>query len=70
MHTPLVLGENGEKLSKQNGAKALDMSQPLHALRLAAQALGLPKQADDTSMQQALDAWTKAWALTLHPVPR
>ena len=70
MHTPLVLGENGEKLSKQNGATALDMSQPLHALRLAAQALGLPKQADDTSMQQALDAWTKAWALTLHPVPR
>jgi glutamyl-Q tRNA(Asp) synthetase len=70
MHTPLVLGENGEKLSKQNGAKALNMSQPLHALRLAAQALGLPKQADDTSMQQALDAWTKAWTLTLHPVPR
>jgi len=70
MHTPLVLGENGEKLSKQNGATALDLSQPLRALRMAAQALGLPKQADDTSMQQTLDAWTKAWTLTLRPVPR
>jgi glutamyl-Q tRNA(Asp) synthetase len=70
MHTPLVLGENGEKLSKQNGARALDVSQPLHALRIAAQALGLPKLADDTSIEQALDAWTKAWSRTLHPVPR
>lgn len=70
MHTPLVLGENGEKLSKQNGATALDLSQPLRALRMAAQALELPKQADDTSMQQTLDAWTKAWTLTLRPVPR
>jgi glutamyl-Q tRNA(Asp) synthetase len=25
LHTPLVLGANGEKLSKQNGAQALDM---------------------------------------------
>jgi len=70
MHTPLVLGENGEKLSKQNGAIALDLSQPLHALQIAAQALGLPKLSDDPSIGQALGAWTKAWALTLYPVPR
>jgi glutamyl-Q tRNA(Asp) synthetase len=41
LHTPLVLGANGEKLSKQNGAAALDLQQPLAALNLAAQALGL-----------------------------
>ena len=70
MHTPLVLGENGEKLSKQNGATALDVSQPLHTLRTAAQSLGLPQVDDGTSIEQALETWTKAWALRLHLVPR
>ncbi|MBE0589800.1 MAG: tRNA glutamyl-Q(34) synthetase GluQRS, partial [Hydrogenophaga sp.] len=28
LHTPLVLGANGEKLSKQNGAQALDLGEP------------------------------------------
>lgn len=42
LHTPLVLGANGEKLSKQNGAQALDLRDPLAALRQAAAALGLP----------------------------
>ncbi len=32
LHTPLVLGANGEKLSKQNGAQALDVRDPLAAL--------------------------------------
>jgi glutamyl-Q tRNA(Asp) synthetase len=70
MHTPLVLGENGEKLSKQNGAMALDISHPLQALRIAAQTLGLPNLADDTSIEQALSAWTKVWPVALHSVPR
>ncbi len=70
MHTPLVLGENGEKLSKQNGATALDVSQPLHTLRTAAQSLGLPRVGDYTSIEQALETWAKAWALRLHLVPR
>ena len=42
LHTPLVLGANGEKLSKQNGAAPLDMHRPLQALAEAGQALGLP----------------------------
>jgi len=70
MHTPLVLGENGEKLSKQNGATALNLSQPLLTLRTAAQALGLPTPTDGASMEEALVAWTKAWAPEAHVVPR
>lgn len=42
LHTPLVLGPNGEKLSKQNGAQALDLSDPQAALDTAARTLGLP----------------------------
>jgi glutamyl-Q tRNA(Asp) synthetase len=42
LHTPLVRGANGEKLSKQNGAQALDLGEPVRALREAASVLGLP----------------------------
>lgn len=47
LHTPLVLGDNGEKLSKQNGAQALDLSAPLAALQSAGAALGLTAQASN-----------------------
>ena len=60
LHTPLVLGAHGEKLSKQNGAQAIDTTEPLCALNLAAATLGLPAQSG--SMEQALSAWTAAWA--------
>jgi glutamyl-Q tRNA(Asp) synthetase len=59
LHTALVLGPNGEKLSKQNGAKALDTSQPLLALNAAAQVLGLPEQR--APLSQALTAWQAQW---------
>ena len=59
MHTPLVLGENGEKLSKQNGAQALDLSDPLAALNRAAGVLGL--KPCETSLSNALNQWTQAW---------
>jgi len=60
LHTPLVLGANGEKLSKQNGAAALDVSEPLGALNAAAQALGLSQQGG--ALPDALAAWTAEWA--------
>ena len=61
LHTPLVLGANGEKLSKQNGAQAIDLSDPLAALRAAARVLQLPHlEATDPA------AWLNA-ALRLGP---
>jgi glutamyl-Q tRNA(Asp) synthetase len=59
LHTPLVLGENGEKLSKQNGAQALDLANPLQALNQAAQALGLPAAPANTPIQTALNQWVQ-----------
>ncbi len=59
MHTPLVLGENGEKLSKQNGAEALDLSNPLAALNAAAARLNLAPQSG--SLTEALTFWVKAY---------
>lgn len=58
LHTPLVLGENGEKLSKQNGAQALDVRDPLAALNRAAGVLGL--EACGGSVGEALQRWTQA----------
>lgn len=61
LHTPLVLGTDGHKLSKQNGAAALEPDDPLPALRAAARVLGLPPlEADRRS--EWLHAATLAWA--------
>ena len=59
LHTPLVLGANGEKLSKQNGALPLDLTDPLTALNAAARTLSLPPQTG--SVSQALTLWAQAW---------
>ncbi len=62
LHAPLVLGDNGEKLSKQNGALPLDTSQPLRALKGAGLALGLQPQADRVSdwLAEAVQQWSRA----------
>ena len=70
MHTPLVLGDNGEKLSKQNGAKALDLSQPTLALQTAAQVLGLGKLDEFTNLEKLIDSWVKLKSLTSNTKPR
>lgn len=59
LHTPLVLGANGEKLSKQNGAKALDLRDPGAALQHAASALGLPIA--NGTVAERLATWVSAW---------
>ena len=66
LHTPLVLGTNGEKLSKQNGAQALDLHQPLATLQVAARALGLPEAAPDATVPNALARWSQDWAALWH----
>ena len=62
LHTPLVLGADGEKLSKQNGAQPLDTSQPVAVLQQAGQVLGLignPIAATPADwLQQAVPLWT------------
>ncbi len=60
LHTPLVLGDNGEKLSKQNGAQALLLTDPLAALNAAAASLKLP--AASGTLSEALAQWTQQWA--------
>lgn len=59
LHTPLVRGANGEKLSKQNGARALDTSAPLAALNQAAATLGLSPC--NHPVPEALQAWVTQW---------
>lgn len=64
LHTPLVLGANGEKLSKQNGAQPLDLADPVAALAGAGEVLGLRCQAASASqwLQQAVAQWAARWA--------
>jgi glutamyl-Q tRNA(Asp) synthetase len=61
LHTPLVLGANGEKLSKQNGAQAVDTSDPMAALNTAAHALGLHVSAEALPdwLAAAVGQWTR-----------
>ena len=69
LHTPLVCGANGEKLSKQNGAQALDLAHPRDALARAAQALGLAPPAPTDSVAQALRGWVAAWQRIYNDAP-
>lgn len=62
LHVPVVANEQGEKLSKQTGAQALDTSNPLKELQTAAQFLELPTgQANSLEdfWRLALPAWAR-----------
>jgi glutamyl-Q tRNA(Asp) synthetase len=60
LHTPLVLDAHGDKLSKSNGAPALDVSDVPAVLRTAAAVLALPADAV-TSAMDLLPAWRQRW---------
>lgn len=79
LHVPLVIADDGRKLSKQHGATAVDASTPAAALQALAQAaahLGLPElearppstaagsAARDRWLARAVDAWRRR-----HPAP-
>jgi len=64
LHTPLVRGPDGEKLSKQNGAQALELHEPAVDLAEAAATLGLDVVATATVnevLESALAAWRARW---------
>jgi glutamyl-Q tRNA(Asp) synthetase len=62
LHVPLVRTKDGEKLSKQNGAQALDTNQALLAMGAAARQLGLPRlpRTGDTLLEY-LASLTQEW---------
>jgi glutamyl-Q tRNA(Asp) synthetase len=64
LHVPVVTNKAGEKLSKQNGATALDASQPMEALLAAARHLELDlgdaiRPSQDAFYARAIAAWTR-----------
>lgn len=63
LHTPLVRGAHGEKLSKQTGAEPFDATQPVGALRAAGSVLGLSLPAAPLAdlLAQAVRAWGARW---------
>ena len=63
LHTPLVRGADGEKLSKQNGAQAVDTGDPLDALNAAARVLGLQVSGVSvvTWLADAMQKWRAGW---------
>ncbi len=70
LHLPLVRGPDGAKLSKQNGARPLDVTDPVTALRAAAAVLGLPPIEAPTPAAW-LAAAVPAWAGMMRvPEPR
>jgi glutamyl-Q tRNA(Asp) synthetase len=63
LHAPLLLGADGEKLSKRNGARALDVDDPTFALRSAAAHLGLTLATATLAdtLAQAVAQWKAQW---------
>ena len=64
LHTPLVLGANGEKLSKQNGALPIETSSPgaaCAALQAAARVLGLASLPAAAAPSDLLMPWVAEW---------
>ena len=63
LHTPLVRAADGQKLSKQNGARPVVTGDPLSALREAASVLGLEAVGNDVAcwLDDASARWRARW---------
>jgi glutamyl-Q tRNA(Asp) synthetase len=66
LHLPVVSGADGDKLSKQNGATAIDAARPLPVLEAAIRHLGF-----EPPPERERDAWlteaTRRWAARFGP---
>jgi glutamyl-Q tRNA(Asp) synthetase len=69
LHLPLVLGEDGRKLSKQSGARAIDPREPAAELAQAWMHLGfaplpprLHRRDPEAFLRDALEHWRRRWA--------
>jgi glutamyl-Q tRNA(Asp) synthetase len=70
LHVPVVTNADGEKLSKQTGAQALDASRPLEALMAAARHLGLDLyDRAPTTLEAFQPAAIEAWKRRLAQLP-
>ena len=73
LHTPLVTGDNGEKLSKQNGATPLDLTDPAGTVRAALAALAAPSSglmpgwqaSESASLSELLACAAAGWRAAL-----
>ena len=63
LHTPLVRAADGYKLSKQNGAAALPLDDPVAAVAAALRVLGMPAHAGTLQglLSTAVQAWAARW---------
>jgi glutamyl-Q tRNA(Asp) synthetase len=64
LHLPLVVGHDGEKLSKRHGAPPIDAADPLPALRAAGRVLGIDVAAAavDRWLDGAIERWRERYA--------
>jgi len=71
-HLPIALGPNGQKLSKQTGARALRPDQPLANLSRAMQFLGhpVPGEIQQATLQAFWDWAIAGWSLARIPEQR
>lgn len=73
LHVPVVRDAQGEKLSKQTGARAVDSDQPAQAVRIAAGALGLwnavMEMDTEVSVSALLTVLIPAWRERLAATP-
>jgi len=66
LHVPVVTNAIGEKLSKQTGAQALDLTQPVPTLLAAAHYFGLPingAESVNDFWRQAVALWAARFAM-------